>query len=121
MRKTICIETTDVQHVSGQILLPGSLKWEDREYPITSTNAEINTAGAVIGKARDIRRDPDGRITAELEIFDVKRHQVLEEVGWAPTIYGSSLEAKREDGVMFVSSLVLRSIFYARDLPWFEA
>jgi hypothetical protein len=110
MRKTICIEG-DEYPINGRIIEKGALGWpEDKKLPLCwSFNHDIEH---VLGNASDLRREEDGRITAELTFNDSEAGQnakaVLEHGDASATIYANQLVEDRKS--KRVSAATIRSV-----------
>lgn len=61
VRHTIAVE--GVPKPDGRVMQEGALYWNKDVFPIVGTSSEFP-----IGEATDIRREADGKITAELSI-----------------------------------------------------
>lgn len=111
MRHTIGYEGRDMGF--GHILLPGALKWDDSHpYPVLEKS---DYTSPIVGTASDIRREEDGRITAEID-FPMPTNL-------AATIFAN--EIKLPEGVSWageppipIESVVLRSLFFDDKVPW---
>lgn len=97
MRVTIVVEG---QHLDqGRFVAKGALKWEEGvAIPVTLGTAFDRPP---IGIATDIRREEDGRITAELDLDAY--------------IFANALESSKEDGVQTITSAQLKAINLIRD------
>lgn len=108
-RMTISWEGAEA--VPGIIIQPGALRWEDEELPLC-WNFDHNE---LLGQASEIRREDDGRITAEITIYeqtDNQKHaQAIVDHGDTPaTVYVTDLTEKREDDKRIVESGRIRSV-----------
>ena len=106
VRKVISWEGEE--KIPGIVLEIGALKWdENKQYPVTRGDQ----LRLPIGRARNIRREENGAITAEIHLHEDFR-SVLDNV--SVTIYGNELVQKfvGEGGALRrVSSVTLREVF----------
>lgn len=118
MRKTILREGPDYP-IGGNVIMPGALKWDpEKRIPIKGPS---NESGVGIGYIDDIRREEDGRVTAEFHFFDgYEQHaELIDEADWGWTIYakqveweGKSMSSKKMlDGVLVAT-------YPAPNIPW---
>jgi hypothetical protein len=119
-RQIICYE--GVEKVSGQLIEVGALKWEEgKDYPVVWA---FNFAGPPIGNARDIRREEDGSVTADVDIHDERMTQNDLLQDFAVTISGSNTEVKidQERNLNTFSSVKLRGLSLVihglHGVPW---
>lgn len=102
----------------GHVVMPGGFVWdEDKVYPIEDRPREGNPSVGLIGTARDLRREDDGTITAEVTIPE---HPMLR--GYL-TIFGNKLEFEEGRGVegpppILVKSVTIKAIFVDVNTPW---
>lgn len=96
-----------VEYWGHYLIAPGALKWDGDELPVTWVrHGELEK---LIGKATDIRREEDGRITVDLHLDGEYREL---EKDLTPSFYATGIEPKDlySQTVPTVTSAHLRSI-----------
>lgn len=64
MRKVL-VKESDLEQVNGMILKPGSVEFQiEPPYPVSLNNHWEN----IVGKVHSVKREEDGRITAEFDM-----------------------------------------------------
>jgi hypothetical protein len=119
-----------IDTIIGHHFSPGAIKFEDREYPVTWSNSFM--AEDLIGAAKDLRREDDGTLTAEIHWYSGRGEQAGEIVdnskyGWL-TIYGNEVVKKGDYPLgpgrpqIEINSLTLKCLFvcYGLEDPWTE-
>jgi len=109
-RVTICREGQDPGF--PQILEPGAVKFDpEKEYFVSMHNL-FHDPDMVVGKAREVRREDDGTITAEVGDLEIP-------IGYGVTIYGRKVVSRMdENDVVRVESCELMSLFLDDSVNW---
>ena len=120
MRKIVCIEDGDP--IQGRVINDMALNWTDN-LPLVWQFGHVKIED-VLGHASDIRREENGRITAEIVFNETTKGQQakegLENGDLACTIWANKIDEVILDGVQRVKSATVReiSVVPATDVPW---
>lgn len=115
MRYVIAIENRDT--VPNQFLEPDSVKWAERELPVTGEGRDD-----VYGVARDLQRDGD-LITAEINWSDPQAEQMVDEGYMACTIFARKVVETHDiiNGQWVnrhIKSCEVMAIYITMGVPW---
>lgn len=101
--------------VPGQFLEKDSIKWGDGPFPITGLE---NNMEKLTGWAKDIQRDEDGCLTADIYNVDENLLALLEHGDVAMTIYCRGVGDTYQDQVRTVHSAELKGLYPTMCVPW---
>lgn len=115
MRKIIAFEGTI--KIPGLLLELGSLKWSEEPIPVTSSWT-AKRDWEIIGKARDLRLEDDGSITAEFTPLVDSYNETIERNSF--TVFANEVFSNTENNVRVVQSATIREIFIPEPngVPW---
>lgn len=110
MRKIIAWEGREM--VPGVIIEVGALTWSEPLPIVWSFQHDLSN---LLGTARDLRREEDGSITAELDIRDDTEQQrsvktLLENRDVSTTIFANELTERIENGKRLVFAGAIREV-----------
>ena len=108
----------------GTVFQPGSIQWdEDQEYIVTWTN-RFDNPEMIMGRAKDIQRQEDGWITADITWIDENIQALVDGVNrdYHLTIWANQVGSKMEYGKKIVSTCTVKAFFVSPDdkSPWHE-
>ena len=112
MRQQISQES-QLESVPGQVWYPGSHVWDEEPIPIFLNSEYQDWRTNKIGTATDIRREDDGRITAEIE-YEVDAVPPL----LATTVFCIDTEWHMFEDILFITKGHIKSLFLTIDCPW---
>lgn len=110
-RRTIGLEGTPTE--DGRLIQHGALTWADEPLPIriVPPDSSGHEGAHLIGKLTDIRREPDGAITADVGTTEYPP-------GWGPGFDLDSVDYDIVDDVMVIKSARLRAVTITENPCW---
>lgn len=111
MRKTISWEGEE--KVPGVVLEKGSLQWSEDPIPLVWSFEQ--SVESVLGTASDLRREDDGRITAEVTLSEnlpnaQSTKNAIEHGDVVLTTWSNNLAEYNNNGVRRIRSATIRSV-----------
>lgn len=107
MRYQIGQESVEI--VPGQFWLNGAIKWDDKPISVTGFNQSFE----VIGKATNICREKDHKITAEITFLND-----VDALRFVPTVECSKVKWHIFKKTMFIETATIRNICMTISIPW---
>jgi hypothetical protein len=108
----------------GTLFEPDSIKWDEGQEFIITWSANWTNPEMIMGNAKDLQRDEDGWISADVTWIKDNIEPLIGDVNktiWL-TIYANQVGAKQEGDKKIVSSCALKALYVTPDQksPWDE-